>query len=36
MNLESFRRNTMIALNQQSMAYQAARATENNHSGAVW
>jgi uncharacterized protein (DUF2267 family) len=35
MNLERFRRNKMIVLNQQSMAYQAARAMEDNHIGAV-
>lgn len=35
MNLERFRRNKMIVLNQQSLAYQAARAMEDNHIGAV-
>jgi CBS domain-containing protein/uncharacterized protein (DUF2267 family) len=35
MNLERFRRNKMIVLNRQSMAYQAARAMEDNHIGAV-
>lgn len=35
MNLERFRRNKIIVLNQQSMAYQAARAMEDNHIGAV-
>lgn len=35
MNLERFRRNKMIVLNQQSMVYQAARAMEDNHIGAV-
>lgn len=35
MNLERFRRNRMIVLNRESMAYQAARAMEDNHIGAV-
>jgi len=35
MNLERFRRNKIIVLNQQSMANQAARAMEDNHIGAV-
>lgn len=35
MNLERFRRNKMIVLNRQSMAYQAARAMEDNHIGAI-
>lgn len=35
MNLERFRRNKMIVLNQESLAYQAARAMEDNHIGAV-
>lgn len=35
MNLERFRRNKLIVLNQDSMAYQAARAMEDNHIGAV-
>ena len=35
MDLERFRRNKMIVLNQQSMSYQAARAMEDNHIGAV-
>jgi uncharacterized protein (DUF2267 family) len=35
MTLERFRRKKMIALNHRSMAYQAARAMEDNHVGAV-
>jgi CBS domain-containing protein/uncharacterized protein (DUF2267 family) len=35
MNLERFRRNKMIVLNRESLAYQAARAMEDNHIGAV-
>jgi CBS domain-containing protein/uncharacterized protein (DUF2267 family) len=35
MNLERFRRDKLIVLNRQSMAYQAARAMEDNHIGAV-
>lgn len=35
MNLERFRRNRMIVLNRESMVYQAARAMEDNHIGAV-
>ena len=35
MNLDRFRRNKMIVLNRESMAYQAARAMEDNHIGAV-
>lgn len=35
MNLERFRRNKLIVLKQSAMAYQAARAMEDNHIGAV-
>jgi len=35
MNLKRFRRNKLIVLSRQSMAYQAARAMEDNHIGAV-
>lgn len=35
MSLERFRRSKMVVLNQRSLAYQAARAMEDNHIGAV-
>jgi hypothetical protein len=35
MSLERFRRTRMIVLNRRSTAYQAARAMEDNHIGAV-
>ena len=35
MSLERFRRTKMVVLNQQSLAYQAARAMEDNHIGSI-